>query len=54
MIFFTFKKKSNKKFFLQLEDCFLNFFNLKKLNLSLIQKKKTYLIILKYKRFIKF
>ena len=48
------KKNSGKKLFLQIEDCFLNFLNLKKINLSLIQKKKTYLIILKYKRFIKF
>ncbi len=52
--FLPLKKKSGKKLFLQLEDCFLNFLNLKKINVSLIQKKKTYLIILKYKRFIKF
>jgi hypothetical protein len=52
--FLPLKKKRGKKLCLQIEDCFLTFLNSKKINLSLLQKKKTYLIILKYKRFIKF
>ena len=37
-----------------LVDCFLIFLNSNKKNLALLQKKKTYLIILKYKYLIKF
>jgi ribosomal protein S7 len=48
------KKKKIQKFNLELENCFLVFLNKKYKNLALFQKKKTYLIILKYKRFIKF
>ena len=47
------KEKSKQKFFLNLEKCFLIFLNSSKKNLAILQKKKTYLIVLKYKHFIK-
>jgi len=47
------KKKMYQKFILKLEYCFKIFLDYKRKNLALLQKKKTYSIILKYKHFIK-
>ena len=49
------KKKSKKKFIDNLKDIFLVFLPFYKLeNKSIILKKKAYLIVLRYRRFIKF
>ena len=49
-----YNKKKYVKFNFKLEECFLNFLTTNKINLSLSQKKKTYLIILKNKQYINF
>ena len=49
-----YNKKKYVKFNFKLEECFLNFLTTNKINLSLTQKKKTYLIILKNKQYINF
>lgn len=45
-------KKIKSKLNNTLEECFLNFLTTNKINQSMLQKKKTYLIVLKFKKYL--